>query len=41
MSWKRRYLISDVEAKEYSGDYKISWNEDFRKVDILPLDVIL
>jgi hypothetical protein len=36
MSWGRRYLISDVEAKGYDGRFKISWNEDFSEVEVLP-----
>jgi len=41
MSWCRRYLISDVDAEGYKGDFKISWSEDFSKVDVLPLTEIL
>jgi hypothetical protein len=41
MSWGRRYLIGDLEAKGYDGYFKISWNEDFSEVDVLPLDEIL
>jgi hypothetical protein len=42
MSWGRRYLISDCDAKGYDeGDFKISWNEDFSKVEVLPIREIL
>jgi len=41
MSLRRRYLIGDMDVKEYKEQYKISWNEDFSKVDVLPLDEIL
>jgi hypothetical protein len=41
MSWGRRYLISDVEAKGYDGNLKISWNEDFSKTEVLPVREIL
>jgi hypothetical protein len=43
MSWERRYLISDLSAEgnDEDGYFKISWNEDFSEVDVLPLDEIL
>jgi hypothetical protein len=41
MSWGRRYLIGDMEAKGYDGHFKISWNEDFDKVEVLPVREIL
>jgi len=41
MSWSRRYLIGDVEAEGYKGDYKISWSEDFSKVEILSVREVL
>ena len=41
MSWGRRYLISNLEIKVYDGQVKLSWNEDFSKADIYPINEIL
>jgi hypothetical protein len=41
MSWERRYLISDLQTEGYDGDFKISWNEDFSEVEVLPIREIL
>jgi hypothetical protein len=41
MSWGRRYLISGLHAEGYDSYYKISWNEDFDKVEVLPVREIL
>jgi hypothetical protein len=41
MSWGRRYLIGDLQAEGYDGHFKISWNEDFSEVEVLPVREIL
>ena len=38
MSWERRYLISSLGIKVYRGNVKISWNDEFSEVNVLPLD---
>ena len=38
MSWRRHYLISSLGIKVYRGNVKLSWNDEFSEVNVLPID---